>query len=440
MIIKTITLDNSDSILFGKYSPGEVVLATIDALLDDIEVVLPDCGSLDNVMFKFKRTDDSSNVVTISTKENTLIDGAESITIDNKDISVTIVGDKTSYYSFGYSSLWEGNLFSDYLDHPVKTTSDVVHNTARLTDSSDGAIFGTTNQGRIYHSGSHMMYDSKKVGSGGHIFNEGNVGIRHTGVGIYKPNYPLDLFSSAATETRLLAIGNTATGFFGYLSFNYSGATSVNINTSDADLFLGQHGEDLLQFADSSVQVLKDTHPTDYGDPFLRLGTTQGVMDSYRTIGMGYASPLTPPPVEIGYHTTSVSGYTKGDIVLAARDTLEQSHKAVERVRIKSYGDLWHLTNDSWVAFGSSQQSGIKDDVSDMVFDCDINSIGGKNFVFRSGNIEMDSGKGLYVNSIKIVGNQQAHIIDADGFLADITTKFNTLLSYLETHGILSST
>ena len=33
----------------------------------------------------------------------------------------------------------------------------------------------------------------------------------------------------------------------------------------------------------------------------------------------------------------------------------------------------------------------------------------------------------------------QPHIIDADGNLADITTKFNTLLSQLETLGILAT-
>lgn len=34
---------------------------------------------------------------------------------------------------------------------------------------------------------------------------------------------------------------------------------------------------------------------------------------------------------------------------------------------------------------------------------------------------------------------RQAHIIDADGTLADITTKFNTLLSYLEAYGLLNA-
>ena len=34
---------------------------------------------------------------------------------------------------------------------------------------------------------------------------------------------------------------------------------------------------------------------------------------------------------------------------------------------------------------------------------------------------------------------QQAHIVDADGTLADITTKFNNLLLKLETEGLLAS-
>ena len=35
--------------------------------------------------------------------------------------------------------------------------------------------------------------------------------------------------------------------------------------------------------------------------------------------------------------------------------------------------------------------------------------------------------------------NPQAHIIDADGDLADITTKFNSLLSQLESQGLLDT-
>jgi hypothetical protein len=56
-----------------------------------------------------------------------------------------------------------------------------------------------------------------------------------------------------------------------------------------------------------------------------------------------------------------------------------------------------------------------------------------------NGNINVASGSGYKVNGIKVVGSQQAHIADATGTLADITTKFNSLLAKLETHGLLAS-
>jgi hypothetical protein len=43
------------------------------------------------------------------------------------------------------------------------------------------------------------------------------------------------------------------------------------------------------------------------------------------------------------------------------------------------------------------------------------------------------------VDGVQVVTNQQSHIADADGTLADLTTKFNTLLTYLETHGLVAS-
>ncbi len=42
-------------------------------------------------------------------------------------------------------------------------------------------------------------------------------------------------------------------------------------------------------------------------------------------------------------------------------------------------------------------------------------------------------------SALEVIGDQQAHIVDADGTLADLTTKFNTLLSHLRTHGLIAS-
>jgi hypothetical protein len=58
-----------------------------------------------------------------------------------------------------------------------------------------------------------------------------------------------------------------------------------------------------------------------------------------------------------------------------------------------------------------------------------------------SGDFKADTGYGLVVNNDRVVSDRQAHIADADGTLADITTKFNTLLQYLDAdagHGLLA--
>ena len=45
---------------------------------------------------------------------------------------------------------------------------------------------------------------------------------------------------------------------------------------------------------------------------------------------------------------------------------------------------------------------------------------------------------GNWVEVVRFETQKQAHIVDADGSLADITTKFNTLLAELEAQGIIS--
>ena len=50
---------------------------------------------------------------------------------------------------------------------------------------------------------------------------------------------------------------------------------------------------------------------------------------------------------------------------------------------------------------------------------------------------------GLLNNGLSVKDNfaaaQQSHIVNADGTLADLTAKFNTLLGYLETLGLLKT-
>jgi len=109
--------------------------------------------------------------------------------------------------------------------------------------------------------------------------------------------------------------------------------------------------------------------------------------------------------------------------------------------------------DDLYMKWGAGADSGIKDSGTHMVFDADLNSVTGRDFYFNNGNIVLQDGKNFvlgtttgtkigtsatqkigFYNATPIV--QQAHIVDADGSLADITSKFNTLLSYIENLGL----
>lgn len=57
---------------------------------------------------------------------------------------------------------------------------------------------------------------------------------------------------------------------------------------------------------------------------------------------------------------------------------------------------------------------------------------------FFASDIRVGSGKGYYVDSVKVIGAQGAHVADATG-AGDIVAQFNTLLTRLEAHGLLAS-
>jgi hypothetical protein len=53
-------------------------------------------------------------------------------------------------------------------------------------------------------------------------------------------------------------------------------------------------------------------------------------------------------------------------------------------------------------------------------------------------NIEGYTSAALQINGVQVIGPQQAAIAAANGTLADITTKFNTLLTELAAHGLIA--
>jgi hypothetical protein len=114
------------------------------------------------------------------------------------------------------------------------------------------------------------------------------------------------------------------------------------------------------------------------------------------------------------------------------------------------------------IAAQTSSLFQLQDSTSAVVVDSG-DGLAGSAFVFNEGGIDIDfrvesatynailvdadqdelelmsnaAGKIGFFGVIPVV--QQAHIVDADGTLADVTAKFNTLLSELETLGLLAA-
>ena len=108
-------------------------------------------------------------------------------------------------------------------------------------------------------------------------------------------------------------------------------------------------------------------------------------------------------------------------------------------------GDITAGTIDGIVITGTTIKAGVLTDLDDTTI-LDTNAHGEAvldnchSVTARHGgdNAALFPG-GLKVSGTYVVQSQQAHIINADGNLADITTKFNTLLSELEAHGLIAS-
>ena len=79
---------------------------------------------------------------------------------------------------------------------------------------------------------------------------------------------------------------------------------------------------------------------TAFGTPYLSIGGQENLVNSIQTIGFGFTNGTTyTQPAEIGFQTTSTSGYTCGDLVFATRGATTNTIPT-ERMRITSAGNV----------------------------------------------------------------------------------------------------
>ena len=169
-----------------------------------------------------------------------------------------------------------------------------------------------------------------------------------------------------------------------------------------------------------------------FGTPVLGIGRFEYKVGggTYQTIGFGYKG-ASGYPAEIGLYTTMVgSGYTRGDIVFAVRQS-SANVIVTEAMRITSGGlvGIGVIPAAKLAINGGVHIGGTTDP--------------GDNNLLVDGNVEIDGAIDHDGTTVGFYGvapvTRPTHTIDADGTLADITTKFNALLVKLENLGILNT-
>ena len=132
-------------------------------------------------------------------------------------------------------------------------------------------------------------------------------------------------FSSSIAATSATFSGNVIIGGSSpvYLKFNVQETSANRV----AILYRG------LQGYDASMV-------TTFGTPYLSIGGQENLVNSIQTIGFGFTNGTSYiQPAEIGFQTTSLSAYTKGDLVFATREVTTNT-APTERMRITSAGNV----------------------------------------------------------------------------------------------------
>lgn len=110
----------------------------------------------------------------------------------------------------GDSDLWQGHSFDDYLDQPVKTGSDVLHNsvTARAFTEEDNPDNEVMASSRLKETGSGYIGDMDNVSDEANTATRGSMLIK--GLEAWSPMYPT--YSEVESHDNLLMpVFNTLT-------------------------------------------------------------------------------------------------------------------------------------------------------------------------------------------------------------------------------------
>ena len=266
---------------------------------------------------------------------------------------------------------------------------------------------------------------------------------------------------SAAIYVRGLTVASIPTlyGVGAYLRIGDAAATSHALASEDDLMVTGKLEVGGVSFFDA-ILTIADTRAINTGvvnDDYFTMGAVDNDTNTITEIlrFVGAAAPHLTVGAPTAYKVKldpAVAGIQFGDssnswdlmLSLGDSDTVKVSNPAGTYRDMAFRQAKVNITGDQQGFFGSASY-----DVS-FLSNASLTDATPRELVFyglnATGNAWVECLRMGSASDLAAVGffgasivNQQAHIVDADGTLADITTKFNTLLADLEGYGFLAA-
>ncbi len=238
----------------------------------------------------------------------------------------------SAIFHYGNATCFYGNKYIDSSGNSCQAGYAVVNNCLGIGTASP-SVYGVD----AYNASNSVYF---KATSNATIAYYGAATALGTGVAGTFSNHDLALYTNSSEKVRITAAGVAC--FAGIVCAPNATITNNLIVGGTAPVYLNFNAQASCR---SRVAILyRGTQSgdvcmvTEYGTPYLSIGGQENNPNSIQTIGFGFTNGTTyTQPAEIGFQTTSTSGYTCGDLVFATRGATTNT-SPTERLRITSTG------------------------------------------------------------------------------------------------------
>jgi len=295
----------------------------------------------------------SSSILTYTGSTNSRLNSLESNTGSYATTgSNTFIGTQTISGSiFGSGSLTINGCITS-TGQIVAQTINVQQVTSSIVYSCGSNIFGTNISNTQQLTGSVGITGSLTIAGA-------SSATSYNGATIFGSTIACSPIGCFATSCATSFIGGTMSGTTIYGSTavcspvgKFTSCIDAGSGTFSGNVVIGGSSPVYLKFnvqetAANRVAILyRGTQGGDasmitaFGTPYLSIGGQENLVNSIQTIGFGFTNGTTyTQPAEIGFQTTSTSGYTCGDLVFATRGATTNT-VPTERMRITSAGNV----------------------------------------------------------------------------------------------------